>query len=327
MVIETPGIHCYVDMGDGKGIVPAARETIVTLVAAQRAVWIEILSPGEADMRWLRESFKFHPLALSDVLNDDVRPKQEYYGDTLFTVFRAVNLNPGQDILDLINVSIFLRDNLLVTCHRQPVRTINFFFENTQTSRDLLAKGACHTYYLLLDGMVDRHFDVVEQIEDEVCTLEEQVFSPEEVDIRHQLWQTQKRVSFLKRSLTPEMEAVRNLVQSGNGHFTDETRMNLRDVLDHLQYLNDQLESYRDNLNGLMDSYLSQLTHKTNETMKILSVVATIMLPLTVITGIFGMNHEVMPTLKDPHGFWMVIGSMVVVAVGLLGYFKWRRLI
>ena len=327
MIIETPGIHCFVDMGDGKGIVPAARETVAALVAAQKAVWIDVLAAGDAEVRWLRETFRFHPLALSDVTNDAVRPKQEYYGDTLFTVFRAVNLNPGQDVLDLINVAIFLRDNLLVTVHRMPVRTINLFIENTQTSRDLLAKGAHHTYYLLLDGMVDRHFDVVEQIEDEVCTLEEQVFGPEEVDIRQQLWQTQKRVSFLKRSLTPEMEAVRNLVQASNGRFNDETRLNLRDVLDHLQYLNESLESYRDNLNGLMDSYLSQLTHKTNETMKLLSLVATIMLPLTVITGVFGMNHASMPTLQDPHGFWMVIGSMVVVATTLLVYFRYRRLI
>lgn len=327
MIIETPGIHCFADMGDGKGIAAVARETVAALVAAQRAVWIDVLAPGEAEVKWLRETFKFHQLALSDILNDEVRPKQELYGDTLFTVFRAVNLNPGQDVLDLINVSIFLRDNLLVTAHRQPVRTINLFIDNTQTTRDLLARGACHAYYLLLDGMVDRHFDVVEQIEDEVCTLEEQVFGPDEVDIRAALWRTQKRVSFLKRSLTPEMEAVRNLLQGGNGRFTDETRMNLRDVLDHLQYLNDSLESYRDNLNGLMDSYLSQLTHKTNETMKILSVVATIMLPLTVITGIFGMNHDDLPTQHDVHGFWIVVGSMIIVAGGLLGYFKWRRLI
>lgn len=327
MIIETPGIHCFADMGDGKGIAPVARETVAALVAAQKAVWVDVLAPGDPEIKWLRDTFKFHPLALSDVTNDEVRPKQETYGETLFTVFRAVNLNPGQDVLDLINISIFLRDNLLVTVHRQPVRTINMFIENVNTSRDLLARGAHHTYYLLLDGLVDRHFDVVEQIEDEVCTLEEQIFSPEDVDVRQQLWATQKRVSFLKRSLTPEMEAVRNLVQTSNGRFNEETRMSLRDVLDHLQYLNESLESYRDNLNGLMDSYLSQLSHRTNETMKILSVVATIMLPLTVITGIFGMNHAEIPTLRDPHGFWMVMGSMVIVAVGLLGYFKWRRLI
>jgi magnesium transporter len=290
-------------------------------------LWLDILGPTEEETVWLDETFGFHPLALSDLLNNDVRPKQESYGDVLFTVFSALNLNPGEDPLDTINLNLFLTPAYLVTTHLQPVKTIRSVRENIEKKHSLFSKGTDFLYYTILDGVIDRYVEVLEVIEDEIDETESIVFGEEETDIQRRIFASKSKIAHLRRSIGPKRDALHELVYREFPQIQPGTRTQLRDVLDHVQRISDRLETYRELLNGLMESYMVRLSNRMNEVMKLLSVIATLILPLSFVTGIFGMNFDAIPGLHSEGAFWTLIAGMGFLAAGMLWLFKRKRIL
>ena len=284
--------------------------------------WVDILGPSSEDTEQLRRHFDFHPLALSDVLNNATRPKQEQYDGTLFTVFGAVNLNPGEDAHDTVNLSLFLQKGLLVTTHCKPLVTTERVQAALREQPAWLARGADYVFYMLLDGVIDRYLDVMEKVQTELDAAERDVFDHWTPACQEVLYGLRRRMASLRRSILPKYDALRVLVYHDFPMVAKDTQIHLRDVLDHVMRIQDALESHREVLTGLMDLNMTQLSNRMNEVMKLLSIIGTVMLPLSFLTGLFGMNFDQMPGVHARLGFWVLLTVMVAVAAGLLYLFR-----
>ncbi len=319
--------HCYAfTPGDKKSVV-VDHDQIATLLSQGVRIWVDLEAPTKDDIKWLRDVFDFHDLALVDVMNNDVRPKQESYGDTLFTVFSAINLNEDEDQLDTINLNIFLTDQYIVSTHLKPLKTTRETVRAMNRSRDPLSRGTDHVYYLLLDGVVNRYLDVMDEVDESLVALEHEVFDTPSRDIQEKIFREKRRLAYLKRSISPKRDAVRDLVHDDFTQISPEVRLLLRDVLDHILRIVDAIESYRELTTGLMDSYMTNISNRMNEVMKLMSIIATVMLPLSFLTGLFGMNFDVIPGLHLEYGFWALMAFMMTLALILAWLFRRKGII
>lgn len=326
-------IACYVQAGTktrriGQGDVPRA-------LAAGDRLWVDINAPTEEDIAWLGNTFGFHPLALSDVGNDRTRSKQEPYEDgILFIVFKALNFNKGHDRLETINLNIFLSTQFVVTVHRLPVRGVRQCRERMERSGDLLNHSTGFLAYTLMDHAVDYYLDLLNEIDAAIERVETALFDGSGDPLRGparrselvvpRIFALKKRVTHLRRSLRPKRDLLNELIHTNYPHFDDVCRTHLRDVLDHVAYINDTLESMPDNLTMLLESHLTQVANRQNEIMKILSVVSTVMLPLTLLASIYGMNFAHLPFAESPWGFWGFVILMVAVGATTLALLRRR---
>jgi magnesium transporter len=313
---------CFVQLEEGQKGVKVDRESIPETLEKGHRIWIDISTPTEEDTGWLEDVFDFHTLALSDVLNNDVHPKQELYENVLFTVFGAVNLNPGEYPFDTINLNLFLTDKYLVTTHFQSIGVVHTVQKRVLNDPEFFSKGTDHVYYSLLDGIVDRYVTVIDKMEEEIENLEEDIFDNDKPDIQERLFELKRKTAYAKRSLRPKREALRVLVHKDLPQISNDTRTNLRDILDHVSRSIDHLESYRELLNGLMDSHMSRISNRMNQVMEMLSIIATIMLPLSFLTGVFGMNFHYIPGLDSDWGFWVLVAFMLLMVSGMIAVFK-----
>ncbi len=314
-------IRCFA-RHDGK-TKEVSRDDVSKHLKAGDKLWVDVEGAEAEDTAWLGETFGFHPLALSDVLNNRTRPKQESYeGGVLFIVFAALNFNKGYDRLDSMNLNIFLMPNVIVTTHCLPMRSVREEIEHFERVQDGLEKGPGHLAYRIIDRVVDFYLEVLNVVDEKVSRLETEMFAHSEKVISgmnkkeaivRRVFSLKKRVTLLRRSVRPKRDLILELIHSDYPVFTNETRTHFRDVLDHLILIHDVLESTPDSLNMLLDVHLTQIGNVQNEVMKLLSIISTIMLPLTLIAGIYGMNFEIIPGTHGPYGFGILVALMVVI--------------
>jgi len=301
-----------------------AAELARTLAEPEAVGWLDFESTDHDELCALEPLFGFHPLALEDTQNPETRPKIEEYESFLFVVTRGVNHNPGEAALDLTPLFAFLNRRVIVTVHPRPMRGITTAIERLRKHPELLREGPDRLLHHLLDQVVDHYFPIVDELEDRIEALEDAVFARPRPGLLEQIFDARKQVVLLRRSLGPLREVVANLM-SGVPYIDAELRPFFRDVYDHVLRILDDLETNRDILTGLLESYLSQVSNRINEVMKRLTVLAAIGLPFTVVSGYFGMNFKVMPWIETPWGVVAATGLMVGLSAGLFGFFRWRE--
>ena len=327
---RTPEWFCAVWTGNGEPaeIVPA--DSLTGPPEAGTYLWVDVQSPGPEDTARLGKLFNFHPLALEDVLNDRGLPKQETYGGTLFTVMSALS---GKETADgtpvTVNVGLFLRERLLVTCHSRPLACVDEV-RRMMSDRDLLDHHTPdYLYYLLLDGIIDEYLTRAEKLEAKLDDIEEEVFQPRfrrNSDPRRVIYETRRQLSRLGQLMLSKEETLRALVLRDYPQIKADTRTHLRDVLDHVLRARDHLTMMRELLTALMESHLSRLSRRLEESMKLLTIIGTIMLPLSFLTGIWGMNFKHLPGLDWPYSFPVLCGFMVALVAVMLAVFRRMRL-
>jgi len=316
--------YCFANQGPHRPARRVDREEISDVLNHDTLIWIDIIRPTPEDMQWLKNNFAFHELALEDVLSNETRPKQELYDEVLFTVFGAINLYPDTDELSTVNLNIFLTPQFIVTAHGEPLKSTRTVRQMVQTRPGILAKGSDYLYHHLLDGVIDRYFDVLDQIEGDIDQIEDNLFEGRNQALQEPIFHAKRKVSTLKRSIGPKRTALRELVNGEFPQLSPERQLHLRDVLDHVRRIDDTLESYRELLNSLMASYMTQISNQMNEVMKLMSIIATIMLPLSFLTGLFGMNFAKMPGLTWDFGFWALLLVMAGLVSSMLWFFRQR---
>lgn len=307
-----------------EGLTPA--ELSRTLAAEPRAVgWLDLEAAPAEEIHALEGLFGFHPLALDDCTNPETRPKVEEYEGFVFFVSRGVNHNPGEHALDTITLFLLLTDRCLVSLHGKPMRSVAATIERLRKHPAHLGEGPDRLLHHLLDQVVDYYFPLLDQLEERVELLEERVFQRPSERIMRRIFETRKEVVLLRHSIGPLREILAALTSGGLPHVRPELRTYFRDVYDHVLRLLESLETQRDILAGLLEAYLTQVSNRMNEVMKTLSLVATLVLPLTVITSFFGMNFEWMPLIKRPWGVAVTTGAMLSLSLGLLLYYRRRH--
>jgi magnesium transporter len=286
--------------------------------------WLDLEGPTPAEVQALEPLFGFHPLAVEDALNPATRPAIEEYDAFLFVVTHGVNHEPGQAEIERVTLFAFLTDRLLVTVHEPPMRSVAQAIERLRKHPELLADGPDRVLHHLMDQMVDFYFPIVEALEERVEALESRVFKRPGREVLQEIFTARKQVMKLRRSLGPLREVMANLM-GGVPHVRADLRPFFRDVYDHVLRILDELETNRDVVAGLLESYLSQVNNRLGEVMKTLTALATIGLPFTVVSGWFGMNFDVLPWTKHWWGALVATGVMITISVTLFLLFRSRR--
>jgi magnesium transporter len=287
-------------------------------------LWVDVVGLGtESTLRALADIFHIHPLALEDIVHVHQRAKVDPYDQNLFCVLRIPD--PSNEQLTE-QFSLVLGKNYLVTFQERPGDCFDLIRAGIRNELSTMRQGlkADFLAYRLIDASVDAFFPVLEAIGDHLDRIDDLPTAAESEAAFAELHSVKRELLMLRRAVWPLRDAVNELRRDTTPFISDDTRFYLRDCYDHAVQLIDLLESYRDIAGDVRDFYLSSISNRMNEVMKILTVIATIFLPITFIAGVYGMNFEYMPELKWRYGYAFSLALMAAVAVGMLYYFKRR---
>jgi len=309
-----------------RGLSPARLRDIVR--AGEGELWVDVDSNDLHQHALLEKVFEFHPLAVEDTLSPNTRVKLEEYDRYVFVVMAGVRFDqatPDPFDLQTSNLYFFLGKNFLVTVHAVPSAGCDAARDRLLRSPDLLARGAEMTMHHIIDQAVDSYFPLVEQLNGLVDGLEQKLFEEFDEGLIHEIFKAKRSTFGLRRHLGPLREVLNILTNRPCGYIRSETQLYYRDVYDHTIRLIESVDTTRDLLAGVLETYLSQTSNRMNRVMKQLSIVATVALPLIVIAGIYGMNFSRMPLIHDALGFWVAVGSMVAVSLAIVWWLKHRQ--
>jgi len=289
--------------------------------------WINIDGLHEISvLETLGKQYSIHPLVLEDVLSTSQRAKIEDYESYLYAVFRMITYDDSQRQIEEEQFSLILGSNFILTFQEKPGDVFDSVRQRLQNPQGRLrTMGPDYLAYALMDAIVDHYFVVLDGLGEQIIDIEEQLMNdPEEEDLEtiHNL---KREMIFLRKAIWPLREMVAQINRGESSLVTKNTQVFFRDVYDHTIQVVDTIESYRDTLSSLLDLYLSTLSNRMNEVMKVLTIIATIFIPLTFIAGIYGMNFAYMPELQWRWAYPAVWLIMSIVAIIMLIFFKRKR--
>jgi len=297
---------------------------------APGVAWINVCGIHDVEvLQKLGEHFGLHALALEDVLNTGQRPKLDEYEDHVFIVMREFLLTDG---IETEQASLFLGKNFVISLQETPGDCFDPIRERLRKGQGRLRRlGADYLAYALLDALVDQAFPVLERLGERIEDLEEEVLANPTRETIHGIRDVKHSLLALRRAAWPQREVIHAMQREESPLVKKETRIYLRDLYDHTIQIMDMIEAYRDLTAGMLDVYLSSSSNRLNEIMKVLTILATIFIPLTFVTGLYGMNFNTdaspwnMPELNWRFGYLMVVAVMVAMVAGMLGYFRRRK--
>ena len=270
--------------------------------------------------------FQLHPLVLEDILNTDQRPKMEDYGQDLFIVLKMLNYDEKTGQIAAEQISLVLRSHSVISFQERGGGVFASLQERIRNGKGRLRKmGADYLAYALLDFIVDHYFLILERLGERIELLEEKLLTDPTTPTLQKIQNLKREMIFLRRWVWPLREVVSGLERGESAWVREATRVYLRDVYDHTIQVIDTIEIFREMLSGMMDIYLSSLNNRMNAVMKVLTIIATIFMPLTFLAGVYGMNFKHMPELEWRWGYpaaWVV---MVLVAVLMLLIFRRKK--
>jgi magnesium transporter len=288
-------------------------------------LWVDIEDPTQEALEPLIEGrFGFHELAAEDSLSENTLPKYDAFPTYDFFIFRAVDVNVSDHGSSTYKLAAFLGKDFLITIHREPMRAIDDVCHRLPTDARLLDNGPDFLLYSIVDLIVDSHFPLLDEIEECVDALQESIFADARPGHLDELLHLKRDINVLRRHSLPQRELL-NQISRGDTHFVQRDHLiYFRDVYDHMFRISETIDVERDMMSGTMEAYLSVVANRTNDIMKVLTIFSSIMLPLTLIAGIYGMNFEHMPELKWPHGYVYALTLMAATAVVMVMWF-WQR--
>ncbi len=297
-------------------------------VGRSTVTWINVVGLHDTELlQKIGDLFRLHPLTMEDVANTGQRPKMEDHGDYIFIVLKMLYHNPEQgDGIVAEQVSIVLGSNYVLTFQEVEGDVFGRIRERIRTNSGRIRRMGCdYLAYSLLDSVVDNYFVVLETLGDRIESIHDAVTARARPETLTEIHQLKREMVFLRKCLWPLRELVSSMEAAESQLIDTQLTPYLRDVYGHITQIIDNLESLRDMLSGTLDIYMTIVSNRMNEVMRVLTVIATIFMPLTFIAGIYGMNFEVMPELKWPLGYAMVWGVMIATAIGMTLFFKRKR--
>ncbi len=290
---------------------------------ATPVIWVNIDQPGDEDRRLLAEVFHFHDLAVEDAMADIHHPKVETYDSFLYLILHGISTSEQRHGFETQDIDFFLGRNFLVTVHTMPSLSIAEQEAIVVRHPDVLGEGPVSLLHHIVDRMVDRYRPSVDQLDDRLDDLEQLVFDDPRTNPLRQILDLKADVAALRRVALPERDVLGRLARREFPEIHEAMAYRFRDVYDHLVRMTDDAALFQDRVTGLLDAYLSMQSNRMNQVMKVLTLVATIFMPLTVLTGLYGMN-VILPRLPggEAQQFWWLIGAMAAIAGGMLWWFR-----
>ena len=305
----------------------ASIEDCLHLKDSPTVSWINIDGIHQVDViKEIGKIFSLHSLILEDILNTEQRPKIDDLEDYIFVVLKMLSYDSDQNQLRMEQISLVLGKNFVLSFKENTVDVFGPVRDRIRKAKGRIRKmGPDYLAYALLDAIVDNYFLVLEKLGEEIESLEEDLVShptPETVQKIHNL---KRELIFLRKSVWPLREVINVLEKAETDLIQSRTLIFLRDIYDHTIQVIDTVETFRDMVSGMLDIYLSSVSNRMNEVMKVLTIIATIFIPLTFIAGVYGMNFKAMPELEISWGYPAVLVIMVVIGVMMLMMFRRKR--
>lgn len=292
-----------------------------------KITWINIdglSNTGEIEK--LGKYYELHPLIIEDIVNTNQRPKIDEYQDYFFIVAKML-YHKENGHLENEHISIVLGKNYVLTFQEAGGDVFDGVRERLSKAKGRIrSRGADYLVFALLDAIVDNYFVVVEEISDKIETLEQRLFDAQPSDdITFEIQELKRTMLRIRRAVFPLREVVSRFEKVESNLIDDQTRNYIRDLYDHMLQVSENIELYREMTWGLMDMYMTTINHKMNEVMKVLTIMASIFIPLTFIAGVYGMNFEHMPELQWEYSYFILLGLMLFLGLGMAIYFKRKK--
>ena len=289
--------------------------------------WINIDGIHDVDViSKIGKNYGIHPLMLEDIVNTEQRPKIEDFEDYLFLVVKMLSFDEKQREINIEQVSLVIGPNYVLSFQEREGDVFDPVRDRIRRSKGRIRKkGADYLAYALLDAIVDGYFLILERIGDRIEELEENLISRPDVRMLQAIHYLKREMIFLRRSVWPLREVISGMSRKESSLIKESTEIFLRDVYDHTIQVIDTIETYRDMVSGMLDTYLSSISNRMNEVMKVLTIFAAIFIPLTFVAGIYGMNFAYMPELGWKWGYFAVLAIMATIGISMLIYFRNKK--
>lgn len=289
--------------------------------------WINIDGIHDVDIaKKIGANFGIHPLVLEDIVNSEHRPKMEDFGEYIYIVLKMLSVNQETKEVEIEQVSIILGAYFVITFQEREGDIFNFVRERIKSHKGRIRRmGTDYLTYSLIDAVVDNYFNILEKISEEIEGLEEDLLTNPQPEQLRNLHRLKRGMIFLRKSVGPLREIVNSLVRGDSSLVHETSQIYFRDVFDHTIHVIDSIETMRDMISGMLDTYLSSISNRMNEVMKVLTIIATIFIPLTFLAGIYGMNFKFMPELEWKWGYLTVWSVIIIVFCVMIFFFKRKK--
>jgi magnesium transporter len=289
-------------------------------------LWVDLAAPSIPEFLILSDTFGFHPLAVEDARAALHYPKIEAYDGYLYAILHAVSFHDRSGQFGSQDIDFFVGPSYLVTVHNGQSRSISELHENATRNAKIMGEGPMALFHRIVDAMVDHYMPEVQRMEDRIDALETAALDNPTPEVIRDILTVKRCVAGLRRIVLPQRDVIARLARREFVDISTDLSFRFRDVYDHLQRLADDATLFQDRITGILDAYLTNVSNRLNGVMKVLTVVATVFMPLTLLTGIWGMNVH-LPLLPGGEGaqFWWLVGLMVAMVILMLAVFRRRR--
>lgn len=299
-------------------------ETVFHQSKEEEVDWYDMRGIHDTELiQSLGKTFDIHPLILEDIADVHQRPKFEEYEKGNFISIRALKFDKASTEILKEHVTIYFRKGFIVTFQETDSDLFDLVRKRIENGKGKIRdRGADYLAYAVVDTLVDNYFLVLEEIEEVIESLEEKVLSSQSSNIKGEIHSLKKELLVLRKSISPLREAIGRFSKSESPFVEENSLVFIRDLYDHTIQVMDMVDTYRDMLNGLQDLFLTEVSFKMNKVMQLLTLVSTIFIPLTFLAGIYGMNFSNMPELQWEYGYFVLLGTMTIIFIGLIIYFR-----
>jgi magnesium transporter len=289
--------------------------------------WIHIEQPGPLERAWLAEHYEFHPLDLEDVMSRNQRPKIDEYPEYLFIVLHFPVFDKQVGRLNSGELDLFVGPDFIITLPNQPLKPVEYLFERCRTNEEMreqyFSKGTGYLLYQIVDQCFDYCFPMLRKIGNKLEQLEEEIFSGRSEEVVRDISNVKQEIINFRKTIRPERTVLRDLERTKQRYMREDLEVYFDDIVDAAERIWDMLENYKEVVEALEDTNESVLSHRVNDILRVLTAISVVVLPLTLIASIFGMNTGV-PWEGNIAGFWVIVGVMVAMLAGMIGYFRHR---
>src|ERR671924_1544188 len=306
---------------------PEREEARVEIIEAAGLRWINIERPRQIDRAWLEERFEFHPLDYEDVFSRNQRPKVDEYDDFLFCVLHFPRYDAAVARLNAAELDLFVGPDFLITLPNEPLQPVEYLFERCRTNEELrdslFSKGPGYLLYKIVDDCVDSSFPMLRKIGLKLERIEEDIFEGREAEIVRDISNAKQEIINFRKVIRPQRAAFSDLERNKQRYIADDLDIYFDDIVDASERIWDMLENYKEVVEALESTNESVISHRVNDVLRVLTAFSVVMLPLTLLASIWGMNVHV-PGQDAIGAFWIIIASMVVLLASMLTYFRRR---
>ena len=288
--------------------------------------WINIERPRPIERAWLEERFEFHALDYEDVFSRNQRPKVDEYDDYLFVVLHFPRFDKQVGRLNAAELDVFVGSDFVVTLPNEPIQPLEYLFDrcgrDDELREQLFAKGAGYLLYKIVDDCVDASFPMLRKMGNKLERLEDDIFEGHSEEIVRDISNVKQEIINFRKIIRPQRAALRDLDRTRR-YTPEDLEMYFDDIVDASERIWDMLENYKEVIEALESTNESVISHRVNDILRVLTAISVVVLPLTLLASIFGMNVEV-PGQGSIGAFWITIAAMVLLLGGMLGYFRHR---